>query len=75
MNSGLVSNTDRTYENNPVYQLDVSANHGNSGGPVVDQTGQLVGILTFGLGDIDLDKFNFAIEVGTVAEFVAEQIK
>lgn len=75
MNSGLVSNTDRTFQNNPVYQLDVSANHGNSGGPVVDQTGQLVGILTFGLGDIDLDKFNFAIEVGTVAEFVQEHMK
>lgn len=75
MNSGLVSNTDRTFKNNPVYQLDVSANHGNSGGPVVDETGQLVGILTFGLGDFDLDKFNFAIQVETVAEFVQEHIK
>lgn len=75
MNSGLISNNQRTFSGNPVYQLDVSANHGNSGGPVVDQTGQLVGILTFGLGDIKLDKFNFAITADTAADFVRENIK
>ena len=73
MNSGLISNTDRTVGNNPVYQLDVSSNPGNSGGPVVDQTGQLVGIHAF--GSKAFDKFNFAIQVGTVAEFVQEHIK
>ena len=75
MNSGLISNNKRLYDDNPVYQLDVAANHGNSGGPVVDQTGQLVGILTFGLSHLKLDKFNFAIRVETVAEFVQEHIK
>jgi S1-C subfamily serine protease len=75
MNSGLVSNNNRSIGDNPLYQLDVAANHGNSGGPVVDQTGQLVGILTFGYNHKDLDKFNFAIQVGTVANFVNEHIK
>jgi len=75
MNSGLISNNKRLYDNNPVYQLDVAANHGNSGGPVVDQTGQLVGILTFGLSHLQLDKFNFAITVETVADFVQEHMK
>ena len=75
MNSGLISNTDRTFRDNPVYQLDVSVNHGNSGGPVVDQNGQLVGVVTFTLNDFDKDKFNFAIQVGTVAEFVQENMK
>jgi hypothetical protein len=34
-----------------------------------------VGILTFGLGDIKLDKFNFAITADTAADFVRENIK
>jgi len=70
MNSGRVSNTNRTFNNNPVYQLDVSANHGNSGGPVVDESGRLVGILTFGMNDFDKDRFNFAITVEAANDFV-----
>jgi S1-C subfamily serine protease len=74
MNTGLISNTDSAYNGVPYYQLDVTANPGNSGGPVVDQTGQLVGIITFARERFSLDKFNFAIRVNTVAEYVAEQI-
>lgn len=75
MNSGRISNTDRTYKNNPVYQLDVSANHGNSGGPVVDEAGRLVGVLTFGLGDLDIDRFNFAITNDAVQGFLDQKMK
>jgi hypothetical protein len=70
MNTGHISNADRSFDGNPVYQLDVSANHGNSGGPVVDQAGRLVGILTFGLGDLKIDRFNFAITVEALDSFV-----
>jgi hypothetical protein len=70
MNTGMVSNTDRTFQGNPVYQLGATANHGNSGGPVVDESGRLVGILTFGLGDLKIDRFNFAIRSDEVLEFV-----
>lgn len=74
MNSGRVSNTDRVFKGNPVYQLDVSANHGNSGGPVVDENGRLVGVLTFGLNDFDKDRFNFAITATAAQEFVKESL-
>lgn len=74
MNSGRISNTERTFAGNPVYQLDLSANHGNSGGPVVDESGRLIGILTFGLGDLDIDRFNFAIRVEAVRAFVKEHL-
>jgi len=74
MNSGRVSNTDRTFKGNPVYQLDVSANHGNSGGPVVDEAGRLVGILTFGLKALDMDRFNLAIKVEAVHGFVQKEL-
>lgn len=70
MNNGHISNTERSYDGNPLYQLDVSANHGNSGGPVVDQSGRLVGILTFGRKDSNVDRFNFAITVEAVDAFV-----
>jgi S1-C subfamily serine protease len=74
MNSGRISNTNRVYKENPVYQLDVSANHGNSGGPVVDGNGRLVGVLTFGFNDYDKDRFNFAIKVEAVQDFVKKSL-
>ncbi len=74
MNSGRISNTNRTFMNNPVYQLDVSANHGNSGSPVVDESAHLVGILTYGLGDQNIDRFNFAIQIGAIREFVDKHV-
>jgi len=74
MNSGRISNNDRIFQGNPVYQLDVSANHGNSGGPVVDDSGRLVGILTFGLKDLDIDRFNFAIKGEAVRDFVKKEM-
>jgi tetratricopeptide (TPR) repeat protein len=75
MNSGRVSNTDRVFKGNPVYQLDVSANHGNSGGPVVDENGRLVGVLTFGLNDFDKDRFNFAITATAAQEFIKKNLE
>lgn len=74
LNSGRISNTDRNFNGNPVFQLDVSANHGNSGGPVVDSSGRLVGVMTFGLGSLDIDRFNFAIKVDTTKHFVEESL-
>ncbi|MDP4720457.1 MAG: S1C family serine protease [Akkermansiaceae bacterium] len=74
MNSGRISNTKRVFMENPVYQLDVSANHGNSGGPVIDGNGRLVGILTFGFNDFDKDRFNFAITAEAAQEFVKKSL-
>lgn len=75
MNSGRVSNTNRIVYGNPVYHLDVSANRGNSGGPVVDESGRLVGVLTFKWRDPDVERFNFAITVEAVQSFIEEKLK
>ncbi len=75
MNSGRISNTNRVFSGNPVYQLDVSANSGNSGGPVVDENGRLVGVLTFGLNHLDKDRFNFAITASAAQEFVKKNLE
>ena len=74
MNTGRVSNTDRSFQGNPVYQLDATANHGNSGGPVVDDSGCLVGIITFSLLNSNIDRFNFAIRSDAILEFVKKAI-
>ena len=74
MNSGQISNTDRVLFENPVYQLDLSANRGNSGGPVVDGNGRLVGVLTFKFNNYDSDRFNFAIKVEAVQDFVKKSL-
>ncbi len=74
MNTGRISNTNRIFNGNGCYQLDVSANHGNSGGPVLDAQGRMVGILTFGLGDSDIDRFNFAIRVDVIRKFLSENL-
>lgn len=45
-------------------QIDASAAHGNSGGPVLDRDGKVVGILTYGTGDTTGGAdFNTAISV------------
>lgn len=42
-----------------VYMLDLAITHGNSGGPLVDSNGEVVGINTFGLND---DNYAIAID-------------
>ena len=49
-------------------QLDASVNPGNSGGPVVDKKGELLGIVVSGFMGAQL---NFAIPVSVVREFLA----
>ncbi|MCX5759652.1 MAG: tetratricopeptide repeat-containing serine protease family protein [Candidatus Hydrogenedentes bacterium] len=49
--TGIVSNTNRTYQNCPVLQTNIPASPGSSGGPVFDQRGLLVGVLIGKLRD------------------------
>ena len=69
-NDGMISNTDRSYDGVNVNQLDVSANKGNSGGPVLDYRGRLVGVLTWGYPASEADRFNFAQKVSVVRDWL-----
>ncbi|WP_066067394.1 serine protease [Neobacillus soli] len=74
MNAGQISATSKkTEQGSPVIQLNAAATHGNSGGPVINEKGQIVGLLTF-RGDTvngqEVQGFNFAVPVNTVKEFV-----
>lgn len=74
MNEGQISATSKTTEEGtPVIQINAAATHGNSGGPVIDKNGKIIGLLTF-RGDTvngqEVQGFNFAVPVNTVKEFV-----
>ncbi|MGP3562486.1 S1C family serine protease [Geobacillus sp. BK01] len=76
MNAGHVSATSKkTEQGSPVIQLDAAATHGNSGGPVINERGEIIGLLTF-RGDTvngqEVQGFNFAVPVNTVKEFVKQ---
>ena len=58
--SGIVSALGRRFlQIGDVYQIDAAVNHGNSGGPVIDGEGRLVGVVFAGIDQ--LQGLNFAI--------------
>lgn len=73
MNAGQISATDKkTDQGSPVIQINAAATHGNSGGPVINEKGEIIGLLTF-RGDTvngqEVQGFNFSVPVNTVKEF------
>lgn len=61
--NGHIAAVGREFQKNKVFQIDVTINHGNSGGPLLNERGQVVGINTFGLGDFGAQGLNFSIEI------------
>ena len=73
--NGAVSAIQLDVSNNPLIQTDASASFGNSGGPVVNSRGSVVGVLTFvsvapGAEVNIVQGFNFVIPSVAVADFV-----
>ena len=72
--AGSISNTERDYEGNACFQISVLINHGNSGGPLLNEMGQVIGLNTFGEGTAtvlrngqgigsDIQGINYAIKI------------
>lgn len=77
--TGAVSGLKQDKADHPFIQTDASAAWGNSGGPVINSKGELVGVLTFvslapGAEGSLVQGFNFAIPAQTVKSFVADQL-
>jgi S1-C subfamily serine protease/rhodanese-related sulfurtransferase len=73
--NGAVSGFKQDRNNNTVIQTDAPAAWGNSGGPVVDDRGNVVGLLTFvslapGADGGIVQGFNFVIPSAAVTDFV-----
>ena len=46
---GIISSLNRTFEDTNYFQTDAALNQGNSGGPLVDRYGRIIGVNTAGL--------------------------
>jgi S1-C subfamily serine protease len=72
--SGIVSSLSRRFlQIGDVYQIDAAVNPGNSGGPVVDTSGRLVGIVFAGIEQYQ--GLNFAVPAQRLAAALPAMIK
>lgn len=70
VSKGTVSAIKPSYaEQFNLIQIDASSSHGNSGGPIVDEDGYLVGVLTYGLGSDSAD-YNFGVSPNEVIKIL-----
>ena len=72
---GKISAQKRSASGAPVLQVSAPATHGNSGGPVITDKGEVIGLLTFGgdrVNNQEVSGFAFAVPSSTVLEFVKE---
>jgi S1-C subfamily serine protease len=61
LNRGIVSAVRRTVDNTACVEFDAGISHGNSGGPLLDGKNNVLGMVTYGLGDAGTPTDNFAI--------------
>jgi len=79
MTSGIVSATDRvitTDESTSInmFQFDAAVNSGNSGGPLYNSEGQVVGVVTAKYSDTGVEGLGFAIPINDAVEIANELI-
>ena len=69
--SGIISDRQRAMSglSYPYIMTDAAANHGNSGGPLVDEHGNTVGVLVSGIESAE--GMNFAIPINMVKSFLS----
>ena len=70
MTKGIISALDRKIGQNTYIQIDASVNSGNSGGPLLDENGKVIGIIT--LKASDAEGIGFAIQPGDIQAFMKD---
>ena len=74
-NDGHISAKKSAADGAPILQTNASTTHGNSGGPVINEKGEVIGLLTF-RGDTvnnqEVQGFNFIVPINTALEFVRQ---
>ena len=73
--AGLVSCADRKYENRSYIQISAQVNPGNSGGPLLNSSGNLIGIVTFKV--MNIEGVGFAIPASAIKlkDFIDPSLK
>ncbi|HJP95085.1 MAG TPA: trypsin-like peptidase domain-containing protein [Pyrinomonadaceae bacterium] len=73
INDGKISARKQASSGAPILQTNTAATHGNSGGPVLSDTNEVIGLLTF-RGDTvngqEVSGFSFIVPSNTVMEYV-----
>ena len=67
--SGRVSSLAGFGDNFSNFQIDAALNHGNSGGPIINQYGNVVGVAVSTLDKKEVESFNFGIKSSTLNIF------
>jgi len=67
-NTGMISNIYPNGNSRPVFQTQIPLNPGNSGGPIFNRDGDVVGIVTSGL--IDSNNINFGIRIDHAVRYL-----
>lgn len=70
---GIVSYVNRKMQGEKALfiQHDAAINSGNSGGPIFDMNGTVIGINTLKIASDDVDNMGFAVSIQTVREYLA----
>jgi S1-C subfamily serine protease len=71
VNTGRISSLPRVDGKLDKIVLDVTLNPGNSGGPIIDKSGKVVGVVQGGLRGPTVTGINFAVPVSLASEFIA----
>jgi serine protease Do len=66
---GAISSLKKASTGEQILQISAPITHGNSGGPAIDQHGNVVGLATFG-NEGDVQGFNFLVASSTLLELV-----
>ena len=80
MTSGIVSALDRTISTDTtdavkVFQIDAAVNSGNSGGPVYNDAGQVIGVVNAKSSVTNVEGLGFAIPISDVAHIVNQLLE
>ncbi len=73
ISAGVISAFRRLKSGVEAIQTDAAINHGNSGGPVYNSKGEVIGISTFGAGpETGIEAIKFAMPINLAKEFLKE---
>jgi S1-C subfamily serine protease len=74
MTKGIISGR-RSFDGHEYFQTDVSINKGNSGGPLIDDDGEVIGMVTSKMIGRGIEGIGFAIPINNVLERLVIDLK